>query len=115
MLLSACNLLLVLYLAPALALMQNLAPPAVRGTSTAVFALCLNVVGLGGGPLLVGVLSDRLSNTNRTEALPIAMLVLPALLLMAGLSWTAMARLMIRLPGAAAPPGPSSRKLESKA
>ncbi|MEM8987007.1 MAG: MFS transporter [Pseudomonadota bacterium] len=46
------------YLGPSFSLVQTLAPIKMRAFSTALFFLIVNFVGLGGGPLFVGVLSD---------------------------------------------------------
>lgn len=48
----------VMYVAPALALTQNLAPLRARATATALLLLSFNLVGLGGGPLMIGIFSD---------------------------------------------------------
>jgi MFS family permease len=47
------------YLAPALAVVQNAAPPAMRTVSGAILLFVLNIIGLGGGPVFVGLISDR--------------------------------------------------------
>jgi MFS family permease len=47
-----------MYLAPALAVVQNAVPPARRTISGATLLFVLNLVGLGGGPLFVGRISD---------------------------------------------------------
>jgi MFS family permease len=47
-----------MYLAPALAVVQNAVPPARRTISGATLLFVLNLVGLGGGPLYVGRISD---------------------------------------------------------
>ena len=47
-----------MYLAPALAVVQNAAPPARRTIAGATLLFILNLVGLGGGPLYVGRISD---------------------------------------------------------
>ncbi len=49
------------YPAPSYALAQNLVPPRMRGTSSAVMLLAITVIGLGIGPQLVGVLNDALA------------------------------------------------------
>ena len=46
------------YLAPALAISHTLAPPAMRALTSAVLLFVFNMVGLGLGPLTVGLLSD---------------------------------------------------------
>ena len=50
----------ILYLAPALTVVQNTVAPSARSTSAALLLLVLNLIGLGGGPLFVGVVSDAL-------------------------------------------------------
>ncbi|MBK6800627.1 MFS transporter [Novosphingobium sp.] len=54
--LTACTV----YIAPGLALVQNLTPPRSRATAAAILLLMYNIVGLGLGPLFVGMLSDFL-------------------------------------------------------
>lgn len=51
-------LLNTMYLAPALAVVQNSVPPAMRTISGATLLFVLNLVGLGCGPLYVGRISD---------------------------------------------------------
>lgn len=46
------------YLGPSFSVAQNLAGISVRATSTAVFFFVLNLIAMGGGPSLVGWLSD---------------------------------------------------------
>jgi len=56
--LAAPALLNNMYLAPALTVIQNAVPPAQRGTSSAILLFILNLIGLGGGPVFVGRMSD---------------------------------------------------------
>ncbi len=46
------------YLAPALAVVQNATAPSRRGVAGATLLFLLNLIGLGGGPLFVGWMSD---------------------------------------------------------
>ena len=63
------------YLAPALAVIQNGVPARNRGTSGALLLFVLNLVGLGGGPLFVGMVSDALKPLyGPSDALKYAML-----------------------------------------
>lgn len=55
------TMLSAFYLGPAFSLVQTLAPANLRALATAVFFLILNLVGLGLGPLAVGLLSDLLA------------------------------------------------------
>jgi MFS family permease len=47
-----------MYLAPALTVVQNAAPPSRRTMAGATLLFILNLVGLGGGPVYVGHISD---------------------------------------------------------
>jgi hypothetical protein len=55
--LSVPLFLTIMYLAPALALVQNSVKPSQRTMSGAILLMILNMIGLGGGPTLVGNLS----------------------------------------------------------
>src|SRR3546814_13907110 len=46
------------YVAPALALVQNLTPPRSRATAAAVLMLMFNIIGLGLGPLFAGIVRE---------------------------------------------------------
>jgi MFS family permease len=61
------------FLGPAIAMVQTLSPVHMRAVSSAIKMLCLNLIGLGLGPLLVGVLSDLLSPRYGEEALNVAL------------------------------------------
>ncbi len=75
----------ILYLAPALAVVQNIVPPQARSTSAALLLLVLNLVGLGGGPVFVGVISDMFKPRFGDGSLQIALLCgAPVLLLVMG-------------------------------
>jgi hypothetical protein len=47
-----------MYLGPTFAITQSLAAPAVRALAAAIMLLIINLIGLGLGPLLTGMLSD---------------------------------------------------------
>lgn len=82
--LAAPSLLGIMFLAPALAIVQNETPPALRTTAGAVLLLIINLVGLGGGPLFVGIVSDALAGLfDNSLSLALACLV-PFWLLAAG-------------------------------
>lgn len=72
-----------IYVAPALALVQTLSPVSARATATALLLLAFNIVGLGGGPLSVGVLSDAFNHFGHAEGLRLALLCLAPLSLAA--------------------------------
>ena len=54
-------------------MVQTLSPVQMRAVSSAVKMLCLNLIGLGLGPLLVGVLSDFLNPLYGEDALSVAL------------------------------------------
>lgn len=75
----------ILYLAPALTTVANNVPARARTTASALLLLVLNLVGLGGGPLFVGVVSDALKPRFGAEALKYALLsVSPVVVLAMG-------------------------------
>jgi len=57
------------YLGPVLAMTQTLVSPNMRAMTSAVLFFILNLIGLGGGPLFAGLMSDALSNTYGIESL----------------------------------------------
>lgn len=61
LLLAPPTMLTSIYLVPALALLQNRTPPQYRATVSATLLFLLNLLGLGCGPLFVGMVSDRLT------------------------------------------------------
>lgn len=61
------------FLGPTIAMVQTLSPVHMRAVSSAIKMLCINLIGLGMGPLLVGVLSDFLSPRYGEEALSVAL------------------------------------------
>ena len=69
---TACTV----YVPPALALVANLTPPRARATCSAFLLLMFNLVGLAGGPLFVGMISDAMAPSVGTESLRIALLCL---------------------------------------
>jgi hypothetical protein len=54
-------------------MVQTLSPVHMRAVSSAIMMLCLNLIGLGLGPLLVGMLSDMLSTVYGDGALGVAL------------------------------------------
>jgi MFS family permease len=56
------------YLGPALAITHHLVPPSMRAMSSAVLFFILNILGLGTGPLVVGMISDWLTANAATAA-----------------------------------------------
>lgn len=72
------------FLAPTYALMQRLVPDDMRATSMAVVMLLANLIGMGLGPQIVGVLSDGLAPALGNDSLRFAMLALSFITLWAG-------------------------------
>lgn len=64
------------FVAPTYTLMQRLVPDEMRATTMAVVMLLYNLIGMGIGPLLVGVLSDLLNPIVGGESLRYAMLIM---------------------------------------
>lgn len=62
-----------LYQPSSYALIQNVADPAERASAAALMIFIQNLIGLGLGPLLVGILSDALTPTLGVRALGVAM------------------------------------------
>ena len=79
---AACTV----YVAPALALVQNLTPPRSRATAAAVLMLMFNIVGLGLGPLFAGIVSDGFKPQYGDESLRWALLALMPFAAAAGIA-----------------------------
>jgi hypothetical protein len=73
----------ITYLAPGLAVIQNGVPSHRRAISGALFLFVLNLIGLGGGPLYVGMVSDFALANYGTDALQTGMLALTPFFLIA--------------------------------
>ena len=82
----------LLYLGPTLALMQTRVPPNMRAVSGAVFLFLSNLVGLGLGPQVVGMLSDALAPSLGTESLRYALMVAAAANILGALHFRTAAR-----------------------
>lgn len=67
----------MMFVAPGMAIVQNLAPPGQRSTSAAILLFVINLVGMGMGPLYIGVASDWLAGRyGPAQGLEYAMLSL---------------------------------------
>jgi predicted MFS family arabinose efflux permease len=82
--LVAPNLLNTLWLGPTFGTIQNLAPLRMRAMASALLLVVANIVGLGFGPLVVGVVSDLLSGPVGGDSLRYAILNATAGYLWAG-------------------------------
>jgi hypothetical protein len=63
-----------MYVGPLWSTTQNIARPDMRATASAVQLFVLNIVGLGLGPLLVGVMNDALAGRYGDEAIRYSLL-----------------------------------------
>lgn len=63
------------YLGPSFAATQSLVPPHMRAVAAAVLLFVLNIIGLGLGPQLIGILSDWLTPTYQNESLRYAIVI----------------------------------------
>jgi MFS family permease len=64
-----CAALQSMYLGPSIAVAHSLVPAYMRSLTSAVLFFVLNLIGLGCGPLMVGIISDWLTPSFGTESL----------------------------------------------
>jgi MFS family permease len=64
-----------MYVGPLWSTAQNLARPNMRATASAVLLLILNIVGLGAGPLVVGMMNDALAASHGELAVRYSLIV----------------------------------------
>jgi len=62
-----------LWVAPSYAIVQNLAGPYMRAIAAAIFMMIVNIVGLGLGPYITGLLSDALTPMMGPRALAVSL------------------------------------------
>ncbi len=74
--LGACSFLYSMYLGPSIAVAHILVPASLRSLTSAILFLVINLIGLGFGPLVVGVISDLLAPALGLESLRWAMSVI---------------------------------------
>lgn len=60
---------------PVYSLIQNIAPPNMRAVASALLLFIVNLVGMGSGPWVVGMLSDGLASHFGADSLRIALLI----------------------------------------
>ena len=96
------------YLGPTFGVVQNVVETRRRATATAVLFLFLNLIALGGGPLLTGLIIDRLAQVHFTHPGAGGGLIdALASLLNPGAHLAASGRFAIACPGGEAPAGAS--------
>jgi MFS family permease len=76
--LGFCASLQSVYLGPSIAVAHSLVPASMRSLTSAVLFLAYNLIGLGLGPLTVGMISDKLAPTLGVESLRWAMSIMIA-------------------------------------
>ena len=69
----------LVYLAPALAMIHAMVRPEMRAVATALMMFVCNLLGLGMGPLLVGLMSDYFTMQYDAFGLAIALMILSLL------------------------------------
>ncbi|MEJ5979168.1 MFS transporter [Novosphingobium sp. PS1R-30] len=84
------------YLPPALAIVQNSVAPAQRSTASAFLLFILGIVGLGGGPLFIGAVSDGAAARGAATPLQVAMFALAPAFVFAFVGHLGVARVMKR-------------------
>jgi MFS family permease len=62
------------YLGPTIAIAHHLVKPSMRATTSAILFFILNIVGLGCGPVVTGMISDYLAPEYGTESLRYALM-----------------------------------------
>ena len=77
--LAFVNIVTTVYLGPSIAVSHTLVPPAMRAMTSAILFFVLNMIGLGLGPLLTGILSDSLAATYGADSLRYAMAITAAI------------------------------------
>ena len=86
--------LALVWLGPVIAAVQGMAPPAMRATASAIFLLVNSLIGIGGGTLFLGRLSDLFAGRYGADSLKWAIFAgLPLYLLAAGFMLLAARRL----------------------
>jgi MFS family permease len=74
--LGLCVFMQSTYLGPSLALAHSLVPASMRAFTSAIFFFVINLLGLGFGPMVVGILSDLLQQDLGNESLRWAMSII---------------------------------------
>lgn len=83
------------FLGPVLSLTQALAPINMRATAGAFLLLVINLVGLGLGPVAIGVISDYLAPTHGVDSLRIALWLAPIAAIWACVHYALAARTLL--------------------
>lgn len=73
------------YLGPSFAIIQSVAPLAIRATAAAITLFILNFIALGVGPVFVGFVSDLLATTFKQDSLRYALMATSLINIWAGI------------------------------
>jgi predicted MFS family arabinose efflux permease len=96
--LGCCAALHSMYLGPAVSVAHSLVPASMRALTSAILFLVLNLIGLGFGPLVVGLVSDLLKPSLGAQSLRWAMsIILPMSVASATLFFIAAKKLVVDL------------------
>lgn len=77
----------IFYLAPSVAIITELVAPNQRSTASALMLLCLNLIGLGGGPFAIGAVSDWALAAHVSQSLRVALAALSPMFVVAALAF----------------------------
>jgi len=97
---------------PAFALLQRLVPDKMRATTLALVMLMANLIGMGLGPQLVGILSDLMTPALGSDSLRYAMLAMSCVSLGAALYFWRVARFVDRDLAEVRSATPAAQKIE---
>ena len=88
------------YLGPSLSVAHSLVPASMRALTSAVYFLIINLIGLGFGPMIVGMISDALKPSLGVESLRWALsIILVISIFSAALFFITAKKLVIDLKG----------------
>jgi len=68
------SIFIATYIGPSVAVLHSSIPARMRATASAIYYFMLNIIGLGLGPTLIGIVSDYLAPTQGVESIRWAML-----------------------------------------
>ncbi|HVX26043.1 MAG TPA: MFS transporter [Parafilimonas sp.] len=98
--LGLCALLQSVYLGPCISVAHSLVPASMRALTSAVYFLIINLVGLGFGPMIVGMISDALKPSLGNESLRWALSIIIIISIVSAIFFFVSAKkLMIDLKG----------------
>ena len=86
------TVIIAVYHGPVYAMTQALAPLRMRAVAAAVLLFVTNIIGLGFGPQIVGIISDLLKPEFGLDSLRYALLIVSSLYLWSGLHYLLAAR-----------------------